>query len=209
MEKVKGIVPRTALTKQDRLHQMKKRKDESWSEFLDRYSIYAHTCEQVEDRQKIAELYQKLPKEIRNMLVFMPADISFADMLKNMAHLRYWQSYTNEANSLVDPMDVNHIQEEEGRKDDPWEKLEEGCAIGEGRLCRLILRGNSINFKNIDSPRSLMVAWKKLVGTSGPYQREAQQYLQGRAMGGDRGGGCLDEDVLRGDPVEGKDSPRI
>ena len=57
VEKVKTIVPKTVLTEQDRLRQMKKRKDESWSEFLDWYSVYAHTCAQVEDRQKIAELY--------------------------------------------------------------------------------------------------------------------------------------------------------
>ena len=109
VEKVKAIVPKTALTEQDRLRQMKKRKDESWSKFLDRYSVYAHTCAQVEDRQKIAELYRKLPREIRNMLVFMPADISFDDMLKNMAHIRYWQSCTNEANSLANPMDIDCV----------------------------------------------------------------------------------------------------
>ena len=111
------------------------------------------------------------------MLVFMPANISFDNMLKNMAHIRYWQSCTNEANSLADPMDIDCVRRNEGENVDPWAELEEGCVVGEGRLRRPVLRGNAINFRNIDGPRSLMVAWKKLVGTSGSYRREAQQYL--------------------------------
>ena len=56
VEKVKNITPKTALTNQDRIQQMKKRREESWSEFLDRYSLYAHSCTRVSDQKKIAEL---------------------------------------------------------------------------------------------------------------------------------------------------------
>ena len=44
------------------------------------------------------------------MLVFMPTDISFDDMVKCMQHIHYWQSYANESNSLADTMDIDHVQ---------------------------------------------------------------------------------------------------
>ena len=40
-----------------------------------------------------------------------------------------------------------------------------------------MLRGDTINFKNIDGPRSLMTAWKKLVSTSPSLRREAEGFL--------------------------------
>ena len=46
-------------------------------------------------------------------------------------------------------------------------------AMGEGRFRRLVLWGDAINFWNIDRPISLMIAWKKLIGTFGVYRREA------------------------------------
>ena len=132
------MVPKTALTEQDRLRQMKKRKDESWSEFLDRYSLYAGNCQHVEDSLKVSELYRKLPKEIRNMLVHMPANVTYEVMKQNLSHIRYWQSCTNEANTLVDPMDIDCVWE--GRRD-VWEGTSEteDLNLGEGRLRRPVL----------------------------------------------------------------------
>ena len=54
-----------------------------------------------------------------------------------------------------DPMqiDARSVGPEEG-----WEEAPEELEMGEGRPQRPVLRGNSINFRNIDGPRSLMVA---------------------------------------------------
>ena len=46
-----------------------------------------------------------------------------------------------------------------------------------GRFQRPVLRGDTINFQNIDGPRSLMTAWKKLVSTSPAFRREANDFL--------------------------------
>ena len=46
------------------------------------------------------------------MLVFMPVDITFDDILKSMAHIRYWQSCANDRDSLANPMQIDQMQEE-------------------------------------------------------------------------------------------------
>lgn len=52
-----------------------------------------------------------------------------------------------------------------------------GFRQGDGRFQRPVLRGDTIQFKNIDGPRSLMTAWKKLVSTSASLRRESELYL--------------------------------
>ena len=121
----------------------------------------------------MSELYQKLPREIRNMLVFMPTNTTFEAMKQNLSHIRYWKSCLNVTNALADPMDIDCMREKGETRRESAEELGEDCVVGEGRLRRPVLRGNPINFHNIDGPRSLMVVWKKLVGTSGAYRREA------------------------------------
>ena len=51
-----------------------------------------------------------------------------------------------------------------------------------GRFQRPVLRGDTINFQNIDGPRSLMTAWKKLVSTSPTFRREANEFLARKGL---------------------------
>ena len=83
---------------------------------------------------------------------------------------------------MFDPMDIDaHAQ----RSCLPVETsipsdelvLDYGFRQGESRSRRPVLRGNTINFQNIDGPRSLMTAWKKLVATLSSLRREASDFL--------------------------------
>lgn len=46
---------------------------------------------------------------------------------------------------------------------------------------RPVLQQDKIVWQNIDGPRSLMTAWKKLISTSVVFRQESQQYLRGRS----------------------------
>ena len=90
---------------------------------------------------------------------------------------------------FLDPMqiDTRNVSAEGEDWDDG--EGQEGLDVREGRQQRPVLRGNSINFHNIDGLRSLMVAWKKLVNTSMNFRREAKQHLQRRVNFANEGGG--------------------
>ena len=73
---MRGILPQTALSQQDHLARMARKKNEPWVEFLDRYLMFAATCDQVAERIKTAELYRKLPRELRVQLGHLQVDTS-------------------------------------------------------------------------------------------------------------------------------------
>ena len=71
--------------------------------------------------------------------------------------------------------------------------IDHHLGMGDGRFQRPVLRGDTINFRNIDGPRSLMTAWKKLVTTSPTLRRESETYLsRGRPR---RGRGLREHEV--------------
>ena len=62
-----------------------------------------------------------------------------------------------------------------------------GFRQGDGRFQGPVLRGDTIQFKNIEGPRSLMTAWKKLVSTSVSLRRGSELYLSCGHRGRGRG----------------------
>ena len=177
---LKALIPRTPLTKQDYLIRMKKRKGETWVDFLDRYSLFAASCTQVTTQVQAAELYRKLPKELRAAVMHLPSNATLQQLFDTLHMVRYWQHCATDTSYFHDPMevDVHSDQIQCSLRDgsssrDYLKQQEEELEIGEGRMRRPVLNGNSINFRNIDGPRSLMTAWKKLVGTSVSLRHEA------------------------------------
>ena len=55
-------------------------------------------------------------------------------------------------------------------------------AVGNLHQSKPVLDRDSIKWHNIDGPRSLMVAWKKLVGTSSRFRQESQEFLRRRSQ---------------------------
>ena len=54
--RVKELLPQNPLTQQDYLARMKRRPEEPWADFFDRYLLYAETCDEVSARIKAVEL---------------------------------------------------------------------------------------------------------------------------------------------------------
>ena len=82
----------------------------------------------------------------------------------------------------MDPMQIDHIGATSGEEfglNLHEDGDQEDYLLGEGRSRRPVLRGNAINFHNIDGPQSLMTAWKKLVSTSANFCRESNEHLRG------------------------------
>ena len=74
---LKTLIPRAPLTEQDYLIRMKKRKGETWVDFLDRYSLFAASCTQVTTQVQAAKLYHKLPKELCVAMMHLPTNSTF------------------------------------------------------------------------------------------------------------------------------------
>ena len=179
---IRDSLPNTPLSQQDHLARMSRRSDEAWVEFMDRYLMYAATCDSVSEQVKTAELYRKLPRELRIQLGHLPHDASLEDLLNALRTVRYWAHCARDKTVLFDPMEVGaHIEQppqhlsRDSVVNDPLEDYV--LRQGDGRYKRPVLRGDTIHFQNIDGPRSLMTAWKKLVSTSPSLRREAQDFL--------------------------------
>ena len=84
--------------------------------------------------------------------------------------------------SLGDYMDLDQVActASIGSKESDAVVNLEDAFLGEGRSRRLVLRGDTIQWRNIDEPRSLMTAWKKLISTSAFFRRESSDYLRTR-----------------------------
>ena len=100
-------MPQNPLTEQDNLAQMKKRKGESWADFLDRYAMYAQTCTSVASKTQVVELYKKLPKEMRSLLIHLKPEATLNDMLEALQGVRYYQHCINEPTMLHNPMEID------------------------------------------------------------------------------------------------------
>ena len=85
--------------------------------------------------------------------------------------------------SLGDYMDLDKVAciASTGSKESDVMVDPEDAFLGEGRSRRPVLRGDTIQWRNIDGPRSLMTAWKKLIGTSTFFHWESSDYLRSRA----------------------------
>ena len=51
-------------------------------------------------------------------------------------------------------------------------------AVGNSRQHKPALDRDAIRWQTIDGPRSLMIAWKKLIATSARFRQESKDYLQ-------------------------------
>ena len=191
---VRQLLPHNALSEQDYLARMSRRAKEPWLDFMDRYSLYADTCKKVTEAIKAAELFRKLPHELRLQLTHVKHDATLTELMEAVRGVRYWQNCAQDKSIQFDPMELDshahraHSSEDfDALVDVPAEDLgfrqgdSRGFGRGDGgsagRFQRPVLRGDTINFRNIDGPRSLMTAWKKLVSTSPSFRREASEFL--------------------------------
>ena len=58
------------------------------------------------------------------------------------------------------------------------EDEEEDCQVVEERKFKPIFNGRKINFENISGPKTLMVAWKRLISQSNNFKKESEAYLR-------------------------------
>jgi len=191
---VRQLLPHNALSEQDYLARMSRRAKEPWLDFMDRYSLYADTCKKVTEAIKAAELFRKLPRELRLQLTHVKHDATLTELMEAVRGVRYWQNCAQDKSIQFNPMELDshahraHSSEDfDALVDVPAEDLgfRQGDSRGfgrggggsAGRFQRPVLRGDTINFRNIDGPRSLMTAWKKLVSTSPSFRREASEFL--------------------------------
>lgn len=145
--------------------------DEAWVEFMDSYLMYAAACESVSEQIKMAELYRKLPLELRIQLEHLKHDANLEDLLNALHIVQYWAHCAHDKIVMFGPMEVDVHTEQ------PPQQLthdlvangameDYGLRQGDSRYRRPVLRGDTIRFQNIDGPHSFMTAWKKLVSTS-------------------------------------------
>ena len=146
----------------------------------------------------MVELYRKLLRELWVQLGHLQADAGLEDLLNALCAVRYWAHCSQDKTVLFNPMEVDaHDQRscfpvEKDFPQDEW-ALNYGFRQGEGRSHGPVLRGDTINFKTVDGPCSLMTAWKKLVSPLSSLHREFRQG-EGRSHG----------PVLRGDTINFK-----
>ena len=76
---------------------------------MDRYLLYANTCTQVSDRVKAAELFRKLPRELRVQLTHLPHDASLSALMDAFRGIRYWAHCAQDTSIQFDPMELDHL----------------------------------------------------------------------------------------------------
>ena len=64
---------------------MKKRPQEPWCDFLDRYLLYAETCTEVTDQIKAVELFRKLPKDMHHQISYLKPSATLEELLEALS----------------------------------------------------------------------------------------------------------------------------
>ena len=178
----------SALDAEAELSSLKKDSKESLLQFICRFQavMYAYEEGQLNKQRAAHILLRKLPQALQRRL----ASEDFAALSVDFIYQKS-QDYMNWLSvapvgwkkSLGDFMDIDQVvcatRTELANPEVPV-TLEDAMPLGEGRTRRPVLRGDTIIWKNVDGPRSLMTAWKKLVSTSSLFQREARDFLRSR-----------------------------
>ena len=121
ISQVKQLLPRNALSEQDYLVRMTRKAKEPWLDFLDRYWLYAETCQEVSEAVKTAELFRKFPRELRLQLSHVKHDASLGDLCEAVRGVRFWSHSTQDKTIPFDPMEVdNHMR---SRHSEDWDAV--------------------------------------------------------------------------------------
>ena len=83
--------------------------------------------------------------------------------------------------STAEPMELGMMEE----TDEESEEEEEDCQVLEERKIKPIFSGRKINFENISGPKTLMVAWKRLISQSNNFKKESENFLKSARMRGE------------------------
>ena len=111
------------------------------------------------DQIKAVELYRKLPKEMRHQISYLKPEATLEELLTALRGVRYWANCSGDKTGLFDPMDLDVHAQEDPEEAFGFRRGEgRGFRVGDGRAHRPVLSGDTINFKNVDGPRSLMTA---------------------------------------------------
>ena len=86
---VRQLLPNSALSQQDQLARMTRKANEPWMDFVDRYGLFAATCTQVTEAVKTAELFRKLPRELRVQLSHIKHETTLTAMREAVCGVRY------------------------------------------------------------------------------------------------------------------------
>lgn len=105
---VRQLLPHNALSEQDYLRRLSRKGKEPWLDFMDRYALYADTCQQVSAQVKAAELFRKLPRDLRLQLSHLPHDASLNDLMNAVRGIRYWSHCAQDTTIQFDPMELDH-----------------------------------------------------------------------------------------------------
>lgn len=180
------LPPPAALDVEKQMAAMKKDKSESLRQFVSRYVMTASSYPTTElDPQRAAHiLYRKLPHEMQKALAVTKfQNCSLQHLEARVSTYMNWTSVSPAPwkSHLEDYMDIDGIRMSmmdtvEGMGE--ISEVEATSCNKMGSFRRNVLQGDKILFKNIDGPRSLMTAWKKLITTSSQYRDESRQFLQ-------------------------------
>ena len=86
---------------------MTRKPNEPWMDFIDRYCLFAATCTQVSEAVRTAELFRKLPRELRMQLSHMKHDTTLTAMREAVCGIRYWSQCARDKTVPFDPMEVD------------------------------------------------------------------------------------------------------
>ena len=176
----------SALDAEAELKGMSKDSKESLLQFICRFqaTMQWYSGDQLNTQRAAHILLRKLPQPLQRRLAAERFDaLSVSFIYETAQDYMSWLSIspTGWKESLGDFMDLDScaIREAESQKGSP--AIEEINVAGS--LCQLkpVLDRDSIKWRNIDGPRSLMIAWKKLVATSSRFRQESQDFLRRRS----------------------------
>ena len=115
-------------------------------------------------------------------VITLPQDTGISEVIKRLERVVYWsETEVNRGTSTAKPMElgaIDDIEEEVEEEDDE-------CLAAEERKFKPIFNGRKINFENISGPKTLMVAWKRLISQSNNFKRESENFLRSTKMKGE------------------------
>ena len=162
-------------TELDRLKKIRKRGKERWTDYVTRFKQTAEKVAPSMASQYSRVLIEQLPNNLKMHVITLPQDTGIGEVVKRIERVLYWSDTdTIRGGSSTEPMDIGMMEETEGESD--YE--DEECQAAEERRYKPIFNGRKINFENISGPKTLMVAWKRLVSQSNNFKKESESYLK-------------------------------
>ena len=175
----------SALDAEAELKAMSKDPKESLLQFICRFqaTMQWYGDDQLNSQRAAHILLRKLPQILQRRLAserFAALSVEF--IYEKAQDYMNWLSVspTGWKDSLGDFMDLDTCAlTADAAPITPSESLTVN-AVANPRQAKPVLDRDSIKWHNIDGPRSLMVAWKKLITTSSRFRQEAQDFLRHR-----------------------------